>query len=194
MGTGQDAYTTANLRVMDTYRCAFGHKGVLVGCVEHTSSDFLIYGVMAREPVMISKHIIVRHAEGAPDNTISVELGNLRTMVHNVRMIQAALGGGANCTAVDADGQQHEFSQKRRKILLAARDIPAGKTVEADDLYAARPWLPGGLHPWTLRQLVGAKARVALAKDTVLSLNHFSDFPPVDYKFPRIDGRVCGRP
>ena len=67
-------YATSDLRVMDTYRSAFSVRGVLVGCVEHTSSDFLIYAVATREPVLISKHIILKHLEGRPDNEISCDI------------------------------------------------------------------------------------------------------------------------
>lgn len=193
-GTSERYYATANLRVMDTYRAAFSGKGVLVGCVEHTSSDFLIYAVAALEPVLISKHIIVRHTEGAPDDEISVDLHGLQDMVRNVRLVESALGSGANCVITDINGRMPPSSESRRKILVAARDIPQGKTIDKQDIVAKRPWAKGGLHPWKMRELYGAKAARAIARDEVLTLNMFADLPAVDYKFPAPDEFRCETP
>lgn len=180
-------YATANLRVMDTYRTAFRSKGVLVGCVEHTSSKFLIYGVSAREPVLISKHIIVKHTEGAPDNQISFELKELQSMVQNVRAIEMSLGSGMNCMITNKYGQMEKDSQTRRKILVAAKDISQGKVVDKNDIIAKRSWVEGGLHPWKMLELYGAKAKKNISKDEILNFNMFYDFVVNQYKFPDIE-------
>lgn len=41
-GVEKMLYEMANLKVMDTYKKAVGRSNVLVGCVEHPTSDFLI--------------------------------------------------------------------------------------------------------------------------------------------------------
>ncbi|OHB55255.1 MAG: hypothetical protein A2Y12_11835 [Planctomycetes bacterium GWF2_42_9] len=179
-------YSASNLRVMDTYRAAFSHKNVQVGCVEHTDSDFLIYGVAAREAVMISKHIITRHSEGAPDDSISVELRHLQEMVHNVRMVQSALGKGTNCI-LPSKAPGSEIASVRAKILVAGRNIPAGKMIDKDDVVAKRKWVPGGMHPWKMRELYGSQAKQNIANDEVLSINMFTNFVYADYKYPHID-------
>jgi sialic acid synthase SpsE len=185
--TLESFYTTANLRVMDTYRAAFTDKGVLVGCVEHTSSKFLIYGVAAREPVLISKHIIGKHTVGAPDDEISFELSELQTMVQNTHAIEMSLGSATNCILLNKDGQMDSGSKYRRKILVAAQDIPEGKTIEKTDVVAKRAWVEGGLHPWKMLDICGAKARKNIAKDEILSFDLFKEFIVNDYKFPKTD-------
>ena len=180
-------YTTANIKVMDTYRAAFSGKGVLVGCVEHTSSKFLIYGVAAREPVLISKHIIVKHTEGAPDNEISFELKDLQKMVQNTRAIEMSLGNGSNCILMNKDGEMDFGSAIRRKILVAAKDIPKGKTIEKTDIVAKRPWVKDGLHPWKMLDICGSKARNDIAKDEILTFDLFTEYVVDDYKFPKND-------
>ncbi len=182
-------YSTSNLKVMETYRSAFSDRGVLVGCVEHTTSNFLIYAVAAMEPVLISKHIIVKHEEGAPDTEISVELKSLQNMVQNVRYVEMALGSGSNCLVTDTNGEMLADFKYRRKVLVAARDIPEGKLVEKGDIVAKRPWIEGGLHLWKSRELHGAKTRRFIHKDEVLDFNMFEQFPTAQFQFPEVEKR-----
>ncbi len=187
--TGDDeyGYATANLRVMDTYKAAFGRLGVEVGCVEHTTSDFLIYTVVAREPVLISKHILLAHGENVPDNSISVDISNLASMVRKVRYSEMSLGIGSNVLVTDDEGNMSEWDSLRRKVLVAVRDLPAGHKVQKGDIIAKRPGNKGGIHPWHVYELTGATTTAAIKADTPVSLSMFKDFQASAYKFPALD-------
>ncbi len=196
-GEEDNLYATANLRVMDTYKAAFGGMGVHVGCVEHTTSDFLIYAVAAREPALISKHILLAHDPETPDDSISVDLGNLKTMVRNVRYVEMALGGGHNLQVVNQAGEIGAWDVARRKVLVAARDISEGAIIAPDDIVAKRPGNRGGLHPSVEFYIVGARASRSIEKDEKLSLSMFSDFQENGYKNPALElfrstGRKAG--
>jgi sialic acid synthase SpsE len=187
--TGEEdiLYTSANLRVIDTYRSAFGGMGVLTGCVEHTTSDFLIYAVAALQPVLISKHIQVSKEKNVHDTNISVEIDALSTMVKKVRYVEMALGSGINQKVVGQDGKLSHGARARRKVLVAARDIPAGKVIDEYDIIAKRPGHLGGLHPWQSEVLIGAKAKADIAYNQILNLNLFEDYQQAAYKFPDIE-------
>jgi sialic acid synthase SpsE len=186
-GEEESLYASANLNVIRTYRTAFSGRGVLAGCVEHTTSDFLIYGVAAMEPVLISKHIQVSSEKNVHDANISVDIDALSTMVKKVRYIEMALGQGNNQKVVDKDGKLSFGAVARRKVLVSASDIPAGKVIEKSDLVAKRPGRLGGLHPWKYREIVGSKAKQDISKDTLLNINMFEEFPELPYKFPDIE-------
>jgi len=182
-------YATANLRVMDTYRAAFGAQGVRVGCVEHTTSHFLIYAVAALRPVLISKHLIYRHKEGVPDNRISLEADEMKDIVANVRHVERAMGMGSNVVSCGPDGQPPKYGF-RRKVVVAARDIPKGRKITLEDLAVKRPGDRGGLHPGYVDLLAGATARADIATDTVLDLNQFEQFAEPPYKPYQLERRV----
>lgn len=188
-GVEEMLYQTANLRVIDTYKNAFDKQNVLVGCVEHTTSDFLIYSVVGREPALISKHIITEHADGAPDDTISVDIANLAKMVKNVRHCEAALGQGVNFTAADRYGKIAEGAWTRHKILVASHDIPAGSVIKKEDIAAKRPAVEGGMHPWKWKLLIGARTKRKIFKDEILDLNMFENFQPTSYRFYDLEYR-----
>ena len=186
-GEEESLYASANLNVINTYRTAFGGRGVLAGCVEHTTSDFLIYGVAAMQPVLISKHIQVSAEKNVHDTNISVDINSLSTMIKKVRYIEMALGQGNNQKVVDKEGKLAFGAIARRKVLVAARDIPVGKIIDKDDIVAKRPGRLGGLHPWNSRLIVGAKAKQEISSNTLLDLNMFDCFAEKGYKFPDIE-------
>ena len=181
-GDSEEAYASANLRVMATYRAAFSGRGVLVGCVEHTTSDYLIYAVAALEPVLISKHLNLTHDPNVPDASISVDVGGLRDMVRKVRLVEQALGEGVNSLVADAHGRLPAGAFARRKLIVAECDIPGGTVITPEHLAVKRPCVKGGLHPWMLHYLVGARARQDIPRDAVISLNMLQDFPDVDWR------------
>lgn len=186
-GEEDSLYASANLNVIDTYRAAFGGCGVLAGCVEHTTSDFLIYAVAAMNPVLISKHIQVSSEKNVHDANISVDIDALSTMIKKVRYVEMALGKGNNQKVVDKDGELSFGAIARRKVLVAASDIPAGKIIDKNDLVAKRPGRLGGLNPWSVRLLIGSKAKRNISQNTLLNMNMFEDYQELQYKYPDIE-------
>ncbi len=180
-GEESSLYRTANLKVMDTYRQVFGSYGFMTGCVEHTTSDFLIYAVAALEPVLISKHIQLSK-DNPHDTLISVNTADLNMMVKKVRYVEMALGLGVVECVVDHDGKRPV--PFRRKVLVAKRDIPAGKVMEMDDFCAKRPGNIKGVAPMQYIHLLGATAKQDIAKDTPLDFELFENIQPAPYKYP----------
>jgi len=181
-GDAEVLYETANLNVMNTYKSAFSSRGVMVGCVEHTTSKFLIYAVAALKPVLISKHLLYKHAENVADNVISFEAEEMKEIIRNVRYVESALGSGSNIVVCDKNGNQPDEDIKRRKVIVARRNIKKSKVIVQDDLAVKRPGNVGGLHPWFVNFLCGARAKVNIKNNTILNLNMFEDFKDIPYK------------
>lgn len=182
-GEESSLYGSANLNVINTYRQVAGSYGFLTGCVEHTTSDFLIYAVAAMGPALISKHIQLSR-ENPHDTYISVNVDDLNRMIKNVRYVEMALGNGVNEEVVDCDGNPP--APFRRKVLVAAHDIPAGRIMEESDFTAKRPGHRGGISPMQYVYLLGARAREAIAADTPLEFAMFDDVHSAPYKYPAL--------
>ena len=187
MRMNPEDHTLTAAEVINTYRQVFGGSGVLAGCVEHTTSDFLIYGVAALRPVLISKHIQIRPADNPGDYHISVDTANLAAMVKKVRYIEQALGGGSNQFVLGADGGASAWTLSRRKVLVAARNIPAGKRVEEADLTAKRPGNLGGVSPMQYIHLIGSVAKRDIRANEPLEFEFFSEIQSAPYKYPPLD-------
>jgi len=176
------SYEGANLRMIETYRRAFSDRGVLTGCVEHTTSKWLIYAVAALQPALISKHLLVTHDEKVADSTISLQASEMKEIISNVRKTEQALGQGSNFVKCEKDGKLPEGNIWRRKVLVTSRDIKAGEKLSRDDFMAKRPGNMGGLHPWYAEILHGARAKKDMPKNTIIDLNMAEDIPLPEYR------------
>ncbi|MEG1610699.1 MAG: SAF domain-containing protein, partial [Bilophila sp.] len=71
---------------------------------------------------------------------------------------------------VEALASEEPARQNARRSLVANRDIPAGKTIDKDDLTWKRP--AGGISPRNYYEVLGKVARAAIEEDTVLQWSH----------------------
>ncbi len=181
-GDTDEAYTSANLNVVKTYKAAFDARGALVGCVEHTTSRHLIYAVAALEPVLISKHLNLDEDPDTPDAAIAADVTGLKDMVHKVRQVEQALGEGVNSIVVNSEGKMPQGAYARRKVIVADQDIPRGTVIGPEHLAVKRACVPGALHPWMLHYLIGATASEDIAENTVVGFDMFEGYPQVDWR------------
>ena len=145
----------SNLRAMDTMRAQFG---VPVGWSDHTTGTTIALAAAARGADIIEKHFTLDRTMEGPDHAASLEPGELKRMIADVRAIASALGDGVKrpC-AVEAD-----VAAVARRGLYAARDLPAGAIVAETDLVALRP--AEGESPAHVARLVGRTLRRALGR------------------------------
>lgn len=127
----------ANLRAMDTMARAFG---LPVGYSDHSEGNALCLAAVALGACVIEKHFTLDRGLPGPDHAASIEPDALGQLVRDIRRVEAALGSGVK--------QPRPDEQKNRAIvrksLVAARDLPAGHVLEAEDIALMRP---GTGHP-----------------------------------------------
>ncbi|MCP4246917.1 MAG: hypothetical protein GY778_07695 [bacterium] len=133
--------------------------GRLSGFSDHTASEATGALAVAAGARVIEKHFTLdRNAEG-PDHALSLEPGGLAGYVTGVRHAETAMGSGALAVA----DCEREVRHLARKSVVASTDIAAGQTITANDVTAKRPG--GGLEPRAIDQLIGRRAKVAIAAD-----------------------------
>ena len=152
-------YADLNLRAMDTMRQAFGCP---VGFSDHTMGITSDIAAVARGADIIEKHYTIDRSLPGPDHGFALEPDELVAMVQAIRDTEAALGSPAKGRTVAEEEHYH----KARRSLVAARDIPKGKTIEEEDLAVKRPGF--GIHPRNIELLVGRKPIVDIAADDIL--------------------------
>ncbi len=144
-----------NLRAMDTLAGAFD---LPVGYSDHTEGILIPVAAVARGARLIEKHFTLDRSLPGPDHQASLEPGQLRQMVQEIRAISLALGDGAKAP------QASEWDTRRaaRQQVVAVRPVPAGAVFTRDDLGTARCGrgiLASGL--WALVGQVASKAYAA---------------------------------
>jgi N-acetylneuraminate synthase/N,N'-diacetyllegionaminate synthase len=153
-----------HLRKIPALAAAFGCP---VGLSDHTAGVEAAIGAVALGAVMIEKHFTLDRDLPGPDHWFSSTPDELKALVDGVKAVELSLGQSAiGPTATEAQGR-HDF----RLSCVAARALPAGHRLTADDVAAGRPG--DGLAPKGKRWLLGR----ALAQD----VSHGHVFSPDDF-------------
>ena len=136
--------------------------GCPVGLSDHTLGVEVAIAAVALGACLIEKHVTLRRADGGPDSAFSLEPDELAALVRGARAAFEALGTGA-----PARSQVEEGSKAFRRSLYVVRDMQQGETFTAENIRSIRPGF--GLPPRHLPEILGRRARRALARGTALT-------------------------
>lgn len=154
-----------NLRAMDTLRDAFHCP---VGFSDHTPGIDIAVAAVARGASVLEKHLTLDKAMPGPDHVMSLDVGEFARLVGAVRSVEAALGTGCKQPAL----AEIATKQVVQKAIVAARDVPAGKKLELEDLALRRT--SGGLPSRYLEVLVGRETKGPIKAHQMVSLDMVS--------------------
>ncbi len=133
------------------------------GLSDHSLTTTAAVAATALGGRVLEKHLCLRRADGGPDSGFSLEPGEFAATVRAVRDAEAACAGLARFGPGQADAGNVQF----RRSLFAVRDIPAGAVIGPEDVRSIRPG--HGLPPVHLPQVLGRRARRAIARGTPLA-------------------------
>jgi N-acetylneuraminate synthase/sialic acid synthase len=159
------AWEELNLRVIETLRSEF--PDVVIGFSSHDSGIAMAVAGYMLGARIIEKHFTLNRASRGTDHAFSLEPVGMTKMVRDLRRLKVALGDGRK---VMYPSEKAPIT-KMGKSLVAARDLPEGYVLTADDIGMKSPG--GGLPPYELDNLVGCRLVRPLAEDHVLSAEDF---------------------
>lgn len=133
-----------------------------IGLSDHTLGTDVAVAATALGAVVIEKHVTLARADGGPDASFSLEPHELATLVRGVRTAHAALGRADYGHAPSEQG-----NMALRRSLYAVKEIAAGEALTTENVRSIRPGY--GLPPKHLPQLLGRRARKAIARGTPMS-------------------------
>lgn len=143
-----------NLAAMGTMARELGEA---VGYSDHTTGILVAPMAVAAGAQLIEKHITLDRTMKGPDHAASLEPGELKAMVSDIRRAELIRGNGVKAPRA----VEMEARSLVRKGLKFLRSLPRGHVVTIDDLAPLRP--ETGLPPARLNGLVGH----SLARDVV---------------------------
>lgn len=138
-----------NLRAMVTLQEKFG---VRVGYSDHTTSLLVPVAAVALGATCIEKHFTLDKSLSGPDHRASLEPGELREMVRNIRATELILGDGRKY----ASSSEIKNRDVVRKSIVAKRLIRKGEIFTNENLTAKRPG--SGMSPMSWELLLGKPA------------------------------------
>ena len=140
--------------------------GVPVGYSDHSLGIEAPLAAVALGALVIEKHLTLDRTLPGPDHSASLEPGEFAAMTAGIRRVSAMLGDGVKAPAPE----EMDTARVARRSVAAAADIPAGALIDEAMLMCRRP--ATGIAPRELGQVVGRRARVAIAAGSVLQWDH----------------------
>lgn len=153
-------YEELDLRVIGTYRESF--PDTVIGYSGHDSGIAMALLAYALGGRVVEKHFTLNRAMKGTDHAFSLEPIGLKKLVRDLRRARIALGS--------AEKVQHPSEVaplvKMGKKIVAARALPAGHVLAADDVELKSPG--DGLPPFELGRVVGRALRQPVDTDETI--------------------------
>lgn len=156
------AFEELELKVIDTFRREFPEA--TIGFSSHDSGIAMAVAGYMLGARVVEKHFTLNRAMKGTDHAFSLEPVGLRKMVRDLQRVRLALGTGVKKTFPSELKPLHKMGKK----LVAARALPAGHVLKAEDVAIKSPG--DGLPPYRLPEVVGRALTAPLAADQELSL------------------------
>jgi sialic acid synthase len=150
-----------NLSAITTFRRRFPE--LVIGLSDHENGIAMAVAAHVLGGRIIEKHFTLNHTWKGTDHAFSLEPIGMRKLVRDLRRVRVALGTGIKCPVPSEQGPLLKMGKK----LVAARALPAGHVLGAEDIAMKSP--ADGLPPYYLDQMVGATLLRPLAADENLS-------------------------
>jgi len=159
-----------DLRVIETYRQLFPEA--VVGFSGHDSGIAMAVAAYVLGARIIEKHFTLNRAMKGTDHAFSLEVPGLTRMVRDIRRTRGALGDGTK----KMYQSESDPALKMGKKLVAARDLPAGHSLAADDVALKSPG--DGLPPYELDRFIGRTLRHPVGEDSALTFELLEELIP----------------
>ena len=150
-----------DLRVISTYRDRF--PDVVVGLSAHDNGIAMPTAAYVLGSRIVEKHFTWNRAAKGTDHAFSLEPPGLRKLVRDLDRVRQALGDGVKKVYSSEEGPILKMGKK----LVAARDLPTGHVLTAQDIAQKSPG--DGLAPCMLDQIIGRTLLRPLNADEAIS-------------------------
>ncbi len=163
-------FNEMNLSVISTFRERF--PNTTIGLSSHDNGISMALAAYMLGARVVEKHFTLNHTWKGTDHAFSLEPIGFRKLVRDLERVKVALGNGVK--------QVYESEKapiiKMGKKLVAARDLPAGTTIQREDIAIKSPG--DGLPPYEIDKVLGRTTRQALKADDDFSFQVLNGFSP----------------
>jgi sialic acid synthase SpsE len=152
-----------NLNVLAAFAERF--PAAVLGLSDHTPGDVAVLGAVALGARVVEKHFTDDNSRVGPDHAFAMTPTSWREMVDRTRELEAALGDGVK----RVEENEEETVVLQRRAVRVTRDVGAGETLSAADVFPLRPCPAGAIGADELGHVVGRKVSSALAEGTAVT-------------------------
>ncbi len=139
-----------------------------VGLSDHSGTTYASLAAVTLGANLLEMHVVLSRECFGPDVKASVTIDEMADLVRGVRFIERAMANPMDKQQVA--GEMTELKQMFGKSIVAARDLPAGRQLERDDLALKKPGT--GIPAARLDEIIGRRLAAAVKADTLLAEEH----------------------
>lgn len=161
------AFEELELSVISTFRREF--PDATIGFSSHDSGIAMAVAAYVLGARMVEKHFTLNRAMKGTDHAFSLEPVGLKKMVRDLQRVRLAMGTGVKHTFAS----EQKPLLKMGKKLVAARPLPAGHILKADDIALKSPG--DGLPPYEMDRLLGKTLSKPMIEDQEFNFEIVSD-------------------
>lgn len=155
----------ANLTRIAEMACSFS---VPVGLSDHTLGGTVAVAAVAMGACVIEKHFTKSRSDPGPDSAFSMEPGEFREMVRDIRTVEASIGQ-PTYTLTDHERTSRIF----RKSIFIVKDLEEGEILSEENCRVIRPGY--GLPPRELENVLGKRILRPVKRGTPLEWSLLKD-------------------
>ena len=133
----------------------------VIGHSDHTPDLYTCYAAVTLGAKIIEKHVTLDKRQPGPDQSVSIEMLDLATLVEGIRKIEAALGGEKSVHSREAPIREWAF-----RSIVSTRAIMAGETITDGMIWSKRPGT--GIPAHRRAEVLGRKALQDIPSNSLL--------------------------
>ena len=146
-----------NLSVINTYRERF--VNTTIGLSSHDNGIAMALAAYMMGARLVEKHFTLNHTLKGTDHAFSLEPTGFRKMVRDLERVKVAIGNGVKQTY---DSEVAPIIKMGKKLVVA-HDLPAGHTIQREDIAIKSPG--DALPPYEIDKIIGRVTRGAMKQD-----------------------------
>lgn len=151
-------YEEMNLKVIPNMAQVFD---CITGLSDHSMGTAAAVASVALGAKMVEKHLTLSRADGGPDGAFSMEPGEFKKMVDEIRIVEKALG-----KVTYELSEKQKRSREDGRSLFVVKNMKEGEIFTEENVRSIRPAF--GLHTMYLDEIMGKRARTDISKGTPL--------------------------
>jgi len=153
------AYEDMNLVVIK--KMLKRYPKAVIGHSDHTPDIYTCFAALTLGAKIIEKHIILDKRTKGPDQSVSIDMTELKDLMEGIRKIEAALG-----TKKKIHDKEKQIREWALRSVVAVKEIKQGTKITRDMVWSKRPGT--GIPAKRMDEVLGRAAKRRIKKNTLI--------------------------